>query len=205
MTDYTKGQDFAALKGAAGDPTIFNTEFNLVVTASATKADKASPTFSGTVVIPALSAVVSHTGDVTKTSPIQSREVYMHAFATGVKMAFFQASAPLGWTQDVANNDALLRVVSGGGGGTGGTGSIATGVVMPSITNGHAITIAQMPAHTHTGRNGGILITASAGGGYYATAAAVSGSTGGGGAHTHNITASNWLPKYIDMIVCTKD
>ena len=202
MTDYAKGQDFAALKGAAGDPTIFNTEFNLVVTASATKADKASPTFTGTVVVPALSAAVSHTGDVTKTSPIQSREVYMHAFATGVKMAFFQVSAPLGWTQDVANNDALLRVVSGGGGGTGGTGAISTG--SSTISGSTAISIAQMPAHTHA-LNSAPVSQGAAGGGNWLSSVSTpaSGSTGGGAGHTHTLTA--WQPKYIDMIVCTKD
>ena len=38
---------------------------------------------------------------------------------SGTKIAFFQASAPAGWTQDTTNNDAVLRVVSGSGGGTG--------------------------------------------------------------------------------------
>jgi hypothetical protein len=39
---------------------------------------------------------------------------------------FFQASAPIGWSKSVANNDAFLRVTSGTGGGTGGTDSISS-------------------------------------------------------------------------------
>ena len=61
MSNYTKTTDFAAkdslpssdrgkiIKGAE-----FETEFDAVSTAIATKADIASPTFTGTVTIPAL-------------------------------------------------------------------------------------------------------------------------------------------------------
>jgi len=57
-------------------------------------------------------------------------------FPSGTKMVFFQASAPTGWTQDTANNDKALRVVSGTGGGTGGT---------------HGLSSPPSTAHTHTG------------------------------------------------------
>lgn len=59
MTDYTKSTNFAskdslssgnALKIVKG--TEIDTEFNNIATAVATKADKASPTFTGTVTIP---------------------------------------------------------------------------------------------------------------------------------------------------------
>ena len=61
MSNYTKTTDFAAkdslpsgdsgniIKGAE-----FETEFDAISTAIATKADIASPTFTGTVTIPAL-------------------------------------------------------------------------------------------------------------------------------------------------------
>jgi hypothetical protein len=39
----------------------------------------------------------------------------------GTKMVFFQAAAPTGWTQDATHNDKMLRVVSGPGGGSGGS------------------------------------------------------------------------------------
>ena len=61
MSNYTKLTDFATKDGlSSGDPnkiikgTQFDTEFNNIATAIATKADLASPTFTGTVTIPAL-------------------------------------------------------------------------------------------------------------------------------------------------------
>ena len=61
MSNYTKTTDFAAKdslpSGDAGKVikgTEFETEFDDIATAVATKADLASPTFTGTVVIPAL-------------------------------------------------------------------------------------------------------------------------------------------------------
>ena len=61
MSNYTKTTDFAAEdslpSGDAGKVikgTEFETEFDDIATAIATKADLASPTFTGTVTIPAL-------------------------------------------------------------------------------------------------------------------------------------------------------
>jgi len=61
MSNYTKLTDFASKDSlSTGDPnkiikgTQFNTEFTNIATAIATKADTASPTFTGTVTIPAL-------------------------------------------------------------------------------------------------------------------------------------------------------
>lgn len=61
MSNYTKTTDFAAKDSLpSGDSgkiirgSEFETEFNNISTAIATKADTASPTFTGTVTIPAL-------------------------------------------------------------------------------------------------------------------------------------------------------
>jgi len=61
MSNYTKLTDFAGKDAlSAGDTnkivrgTEFETEFVNIATAIATKADTASPTFTGTVTIPAL-------------------------------------------------------------------------------------------------------------------------------------------------------
>ena len=61
MSNYTKTTNFAAKdslpSGDAGkiiQGTEFNTEFDDIATAIATKANTASPTFTGTVVIPEL-------------------------------------------------------------------------------------------------------------------------------------------------------
>jgi len=202
VSDYTRGQNFAAMAGLDALPAVFDTEFNSVATASATKADKLNPTFSGTVVIPALAASVSHAGDALKTSPAQSGEVYMHAFKTGTKMPFYQATAPTGWTQDTTNNDAILRVVSGSGGVAGGsTGFVGSPL---NVTDGHTLIISEMPAHTHDVAIGisTVQTFSETGATTTNTGPTTTSSTGGGGAHTHPIT---WTPKYIDMIVCTKD
>ena len=61
MSNYTKLTDFASKDAfSSGDPnkiikgTEFETEFDNIATAIATKADLASPTFTGTVTIPNL-------------------------------------------------------------------------------------------------------------------------------------------------------
>ena len=61
MSNYTKLTDFASKDSlSSGDAnkiikgTEFETEFDNIATAIATKADLASPTFTGTVTIPAL-------------------------------------------------------------------------------------------------------------------------------------------------------
>ena len=77
MTDYTKAVDFAAKDAlTTGDPdkiikgTEFDTEFNNIATAVATKADRASPTFTGTVNMTSLtlSGTLTATGTINFTS-----------------------------------------------------------------------------------------------------------------------------------------
>ena len=200
MTDYVKSISFAALAGLDALPTTFDTEFGLVAASSATKADKLNPTFSGVVVIPALASATSHAGDVLKTSPAQSSELYMHAFPTGTVMTFFQSTAPTGWTQVTTQNDAMLRVVSTAGGGAGGTQSPVSSL---TTTDGHALTINEMPAHTHSYTGPTVLGAGFLGGVQgFPPSASTTGSTGGNAAHSHTIT---WAPKYIDMILASKD
>lgn len=78
---------------------------------------------------------------------------------SGTATFFAQATAPTGWTKSTTHNDKALRVVSGSGGGAGGTTAFST--VMASRTpagsvnisggtvGGHAITEAEMATHTH--------------------------------------------------------
>jgi len=70
MSNYTKTTNFAAKDSLpSGDSgkviqgTEFNTEFDNIATAVATKSNLASPTFTGTVTVPALTV----TGNVTVT------------------------------------------------------------------------------------------------------------------------------------------
>lgn len=120
----------------------------------------------------------------------------------GTVMLFFQAAAPTGWTKIVTQNDKVLRVVSGSGGGAGGT--IAT-----STTLAHTHT---MNSHTHTwagttsGPSG--LTTGISGGGSGIAADGThthtnSGTTGGTIASMDSQLAGALA--YIDVICASKD
>ena len=135
-------------------------------------------------------------------------------FDSGVVMVFYQASAPSGWTQSTTNNDKALRVVSGTGGGTGGTHGLSsppstshthTGGAHTHSTPNHShnhnlsagnttLSTNQIPSHTHslpnreTGysfTNRQAIRTQRAN-----TGNATSGSTGGGGSHGHSMSGS---------------
>ena len=75
-------------------------------------------------------------------------------FPTGTIMLFQQTNAPVGWTKQVAHNDKALRVVSGTA-SAGGSYNFST-VFGKTGTDGHAISVAQMPPHNHgyTGTQG---------------------------------------------------
>jgi len=76
-------------------------------------------------------------------------------FDAGTKMVFFQASAPVGWTQDMAHNDKALRVVSTAGGGSAGTHNLSTPPSTehthtgPSHNHDMGLHTHEAPAHTH--------------------------------------------------------
>jgi hypothetical protein len=126
------------------------------------------------------------------------------AFPTGTVMLFFQAAAPAGWTQVTTQNDKALRVVSGAGGGAGGSSAFST-VFGQSATGPTTMDISMMPAHGHY-ENLGVAVpggpvaawaySGAAGGGDHSV-----GSTGGSGPHTHPI---NLQISYIDLIIATK-
>jgi len=90
-------------------------------------------------------------------------------FDPGTVMVFFQSSAPNGWTQVTSNNDAMLRVVSGAGGGSGGT---ASPISHAHTTQGYALQMHNLPQGL--GDNINLSIT-----------------TGGGGSNGIEHTSSN--------------
>jgi len=155
-------------------------------------------------------------------------------FPSGTKLSFFQASAPTGWTQDTGNNNKALRVVSGTGGGTGGTHgltsppSLAHTHSTPSHSHSHSLSAgshtlstSEMPSHNHAlnihnQTGGGTSPRASSG----SNIGGSTGSTGGSGSHSHSLSGSitsggsgtsgsttptAFAPQYIDVIVCSKD
>lgn len=127
---------------------------------------------------------------------------------SGTRMLFYQASVPVGWTQDVSVDDAMLRVVSGAGGGVGGSDSPISWTHAHNGGN-HALTINEMPAHQHDG-GPEIMLSESPGD---LSIAVGSGMTrgrialqGGGQAHNHGSTSStDFNPRYADIIIGIKD
>lgn len=140
------------------------------------------------------------------------------AFPAGTRMLFVQASAPTGWTKVTTHDNKALRIVSGTGGGSGGSHSFTTALNSPrpvAVTvNNHTLSEAQMPYHIHSttitlqgwaGRDGtgGELTTDI---GPTAGRAYISSGAGGGGAHNHSASGSlNLDVQYVDAIIAQKD
>ena len=134
---------------------------------------------------------------------------------SGSVMFFFQEAAPTGFTKSTANNDKALRVTSGDGGSTGGTVAFETAFASQTATiGGTALSIAQLPCHTHTqngftgtstqnplGVNFGAGTDTVRGGVFNQETA----STGSGSTHTHTSSALDLDVQYLNVIVCTKD
>ena len=133
------------------------------------------------------------------------------SFPSGTSTVFCQASAPVGWTKSTSNNDKALRVVSGSGGGTGGTVGFSEYSNHTHTSSPHTLTISEIPAHDHD-----ITLLQSGGAGADGpsvvgdvTQFALTGTTesiGGGSSHTHTpTTVSTGQLAYVDVIVCSKD
>jgi hypothetical protein len=134
----------------------------------------------------------------------------------GTVMLFYQAAAPTGWTQVTTQNNKALRVVSGTGGGTGGsvdfTTAFASKAVTGSVGTSGATTLStsQIPSHDHTGAGYSGPGQVAAGEVYRVVTTDNTGSTGGGGSHTHTGgsftgTAINLAVQYIDIILASKN
>ena len=202
MTDYSKVTNFTAKDSLSqGDPnkiingSLFDAEFDPIALAVASKINKVAGE-AGDVPIFTSSGGLESSGK----TPLQ------FGMPSGTVMSFFQASAPTGWTQVTTSDNAMLRVVSGTGGGTGGTDSPISHV-HTHTTGSHALTIAEMPSHDHAGTQPQQVnidtpqqfINSVSG-------ATRTGLTGGNATHNHGATGSNtFSPKYINMILASKD
>jgi hypothetical protein len=168
MTDYTKSTNFAtkdslssgnALKIIKG--TEINTEFDNIQTAVATKADLASPTFTGTPTLP------TGTIGVTQSSSNSSTALATTAFVQSVAQVLFPIGAI--YTATVSTNPATLlgfgtwtafaagRTIIGNGGGfsAGATGGSADAVVVSHNHTATSSTTATDSGHTHIYAQGG--------------------------------------------------
>lgn len=140
-------------------------------------------------------------------------------YPAGTVKLFYQAAAPTGWTRVSTQNNKALRVVSGTGGGSGGTTNFTTVLstgsgnlsvtvnntfpiqVVPGLgqnVGNTTLALSQLPDHVHAGLTGSIN-----GSGAtpfsFAGSRLVFGSTDtsgmientGGGAHTHPFSGSS--------------
>lgn len=130
---------------------------------------------------------------------------------SGTTALFFQGSAPSGWTQntDASINTTTLRVVTGTGGGTGGSDafssvfsgskSTAPGTITYNSLGeasvdasglslgSHTLSTPELPAHTHTGSYSVILQRFRSQAHINPAVTSVTSSTGGGGGHSHGV------------------
>lgn len=171
MSNYTKSTNFATKDNlSSGDPlkivkgTEINTEFDNIATAIATKADLASPTFTGTPTLP------TGTIGVTQSASNNSTALATTAFVQSVAQVLFPVGAI--YTATVSTNPATLlgfgtwtafaagRTIIGNGGGytAGNTGGSADAIVV-SHTHTATSTVSD-PGHNHS-VNAGANATAS--------------------------------------------
>lgn len=163
-------------------------------------------------------------------SAAASASVATNLLPAGTRLLFAQAAAPSGWTQAVTDTEdnRMLRVVKTAGGGKGGTHSPILNNVVPSHT--HSFTTgAESATHTHgvsdpghshytLGQYGGGGSGVPGGGNgtgsyaYYTSSSGTGISLGSQSAnHTHSgatdngSSQTNWQPRYLDLILCTKD
>jgi hypothetical protein len=167
----------------------------------------ASPAFSGSptapnVTYPDNTTKVANTNFVTQAIG----SINPSAFPSGTRLLFQQTAAPTGWTKVIDHNDKALRLVNGTV-GTGGNIDFSTAFGR-TATDGHALTIPQMPAHSHQytqpgdpstipGTTGGANSTVSSN---YANTETTS--VGSGTAHSHTM---DMRVRYVDVIIASKD
>jgi hypothetical protein len=211
MSNYTQSTNFATKDAlASGDPlkivkgTEINTEFVNISVAIATKADLASPTFSGTPSLPTGTTGVTQSAGNNSTA--LSTTAYTDAAITAVKAALFPVGAI--YTAVVSTNPGTLL---GFGTWTAfGAGRVMvgfnaanalfdtaeeTGGSADSVTISHTHTASTGSSGTHThplnGGSTGVQGQAGAGFGYGAsndnTSVRVT-ETDAGGNHTHTVT-----------------
>ena len=197
MADYTlavswSGKD--ALADSDANKVIsgadFNTEFTTVQTSVNSKADKASPTFTGTP-LSTTAAVATNSTQIATTAFVRA-EIANRAYPVG--SIFTTVTA-------YADSAAVVAVIGGTTWVAFGAGKVLVGLDSGDTdfdtveetggakTDAHTLTIAEMPAHTHdygkstTSENMSIHDIS----GLRGAATTATSSTGGGGAHTHDI------------------
>jgi hypothetical protein len=127
------------------------------------------------------------------------------SFAAGTRMLFSQSAPPTGWTKQTGVADKALRITESTV-GQGGTVDFLTVFGASSVTGGHILTIAEMPAHDHTTSelphsNVNIPTAENPRQLGFPGSSPNTGMRGGGGSHTHPMLEL----KYVDVILAEKD
>ena len=166
MTDYTKTTNFTtkdslpvgdAQKKVKGSE--FDTEFNAIATAVATKANLASPTFTGTPSLPTGTTAVTQATATDNTTIATTAFVQQEITANVTTAIIVDAVYPVGsiYISTVSTNPATLL-------GTGTWSAFAAGRTLVGINSGdtdfdtveetggaktHTLTVDEIPSHTH--------------------------------------------------------
>jgi hypothetical protein len=219
MSNYTKSTNFAAkdalASGNAGKivkGTEIDTEFNNIATAVSTKADLASPTFTGTPTLPTGTVAVTQLSndDSTKLATTAFVQDVADALSLSVKQALYPVGSIYTNATDNTNPATLL--------GFGSWSAFAAGRVMVGFnasnplfdtaeeTGGSADAI--VVSHTHTGTtnsDGAHQHTSSSGGGFIVGGVVgsaanvevggagyrINGETNSAGTHNHTFTTGS--------------
>jgi len=172
-----------------------------------TKANIASPTFTGTPAAPTAGAG-TNTTQLATTAFVTTAVANAEPFPSGTSMLFQQTAAPTGWTKQTTHDDKALRIITGtvGTGGSvafstalGSGATVAGGSVSGNPTSNLSVSISgnianttlstnQIPSHSHgyvkpvSAPRPGIQTSSPKTG----TANANTNNTGGSGAHNHS-------------------
>lgn len=152
-------------------------------------------------------------------------ELNQGSIPAGSRVTFYNAAAPAGWSRVTIGNSFMMRVVKedASGGGSGGSHDPILNDKVPAHTHAISGTISG-GSHSHasvdsSGTEQGFLISLTSSTGSEAglqggtdawVRADTTTATSSSHAHTHNFTASdnvgasNWTPRYLDMILCEK-
>jgi hypothetical protein len=156
---------------------------------------------------------------------------YYNRLPNGTATLFFQAAAPAKWTKATSHNNKCFRVVSGAGGGNGGTQGLGSAITLAHShtvdSHTHDSVAHQHPLHlnaeSNTGVASGLAVMSAdtdgasmymriAGAGASTNRVMKAQTTSAGGSLTLGATApgtdsqlSNQTFAYFDAIICVKD
>jgi len=177
----------------------------------------------------------SSTSDVANSAAVKAayEKAIAATFPSGTRLLFVQSFAPVGWTKVTTHNNKALRIVSGNGGGSGGSRSFTDALKSQTISgntgytaaggsvtvNNHTLSEAQMPHHAHGYGTNTVNAQNVPGSVHSAGHSTFFNTSGKGGTQGHNHTASfrgsthrhtfsttlNMSVQYVDAIICQKD